>query len=181
MRSLSIRYTERLVMRFGAKTTLLPGLVLVMAGLLWFTQAPVGGDYVTNVLPVMILLGAGVGSSFPALVTLAMSGATREDAGLASGLVNTTVQVGAALGLAVLATLAITKSGELRHAGESARAALNGWLPPRVPGRSRARPGGARRGRDGPAAGARAGGGGRSRAGPGRAPLLRGAVAGAVA
>lgn len=64
-------------MRFGAKTTLLPGLVLIMAGLLLFTQAPVGGDYVSHVLPVMLLFGAGVGTSMPALMTLAMSGATR--------------------------------------------------------------------------------------------------------
>src|SRR4051812_37970336 len=86
MGTLSVRYTERLVMRFGARTTLLPGLGLIMAGLLLFTQAPVDGGYTTHVLPVMILLGAGVGSSFPALMTLAMSGATRSDAGLASGL-----------------------------------------------------------------------------------------------
>ena len=58
-----------------------------------------------HVLPVMILLGFGIGVCFPALMTLAMSGATQEDAGLASGLVNTTAQVGGALGLAVLATL----------------------------------------------------------------------------
>lgn len=126
MGTLSIRYTERLVMRFGAKTTLLPGLVLIMAGLLLFTQAPVGGDYVSHVLPVMLLFGAGVGTSMPALMTLAMSGATREDAGLASGLVNTTVQVGAALGLAVLATLATTHSKSLRGSGDSAAAALVG-------------------------------------------------------
>ncbi len=126
MGTLSARYTERLVMRFGAKTTLLPGLVMIMAALLLFTRAPVDGDYVTHVLPVMILLGAGVGTSFPALMTLAMSGATESDAGLASGLVNTTVQVGAALGLAVLATLATTKSDRLRGAGDSTAAALNG-------------------------------------------------------
>jgi EmrB/QacA subfamily drug resistance transporter len=126
MGTLSVRYTERLVMRFGARTTLLPGLVLIGAGLLLFTRSPVDGQYVRDVLPSMILMGAGVGSSFPALMTLAMSGATREDAGLASGLVNTTVQVGAALGLAVLATLATTRTGALRTAGDSAAAALNG-------------------------------------------------------
>jgi EmrB/QacA subfamily drug resistance transporter len=126
MGTLSIRFTERLVMRFGARATLLPGLVLITAGLLLFTRAPVGGDYLTHVLPVMILLGAGVGTSFPALMTLAMSGATQRDAGLASGLVNTTIQVGAALGLAVLATLATTETGGLREAGHSSAAALNG-------------------------------------------------------
>ncbi len=126
MGTLSIRYTERLIMRFGAKTTLLPGLVLVMAGLLLFTQAPVHGDYVQHILPVVVLLGAGVGSSFPALMTLSMSGAGPKDAGLASGLVNTTLQVGGALGLAVLATLATTKTNNLRGSGDSAAAALVG-------------------------------------------------------
>ena len=124
MGTLSIRYTERLIMRFGPKTTLLPGLGLIMGGLLLFTQAPVHGDYISDLLPVMALLGAGIGSSMPALMTLAMSGATRSEAGLASGLVNTTVQVGAALGLAVLATLATTRTGDLRAAGHSAAAAL---------------------------------------------------------
>src|SRR2546430_2173479 len=66
----------------------------------------------TDVLPAIVLLGTGVGVCFPALATLAMSGATDSDAGLASGLINTTTQVGAALGLAVLATLSAT-----RHAG----------------------------------------------------------------
>jgi EmrB/QacA subfamily drug resistance transporter len=126
MGALSVRYTERLVMRFGAKTTLMPGLFAIAAGLLLFTRAPVDADYVTHVLPVQVLLGAGIGSSFPALMTLAMSGATQEDAGLASGLVNTTVQVGAALGLAALATLATNRTEALSDSGESVAAALNG-------------------------------------------------------
>jgi EmrB/QacA subfamily drug resistance transporter len=126
MGTLSLRYAERLVMRFGARTTLIPGLGLAAAGLVLFTRAPVDGDYVTHVLPVMLLLGAGAGVSFPALMTLSMSGATPSDAGLASGLVNTTLQVGGALGLAVLATLSSTRSAGLHAAGESAAAALNG-------------------------------------------------------
>ena len=87
-------------------------------------MAPVGGSYLPDVLPVMVLLGCGIGISFPALMTLAMSGATMEDAGLASGLVNTTVQVGGALGLAVLATLATTRSDHLIAHGSSQAAAL---------------------------------------------------------
>jgi EmrB/QacA subfamily drug resistance transporter len=126
MGALSLRYAERLITRFGARTTLVPGLVLIMAGLLLFTRAPVDGDYATHVLPVMLLLGTGIAVSFPALMTLAMSGATPSDAGLASGLVNTTVQVGGALGLAVLATLAASETKALRGAGESSAAALNG-------------------------------------------------------
>ncbi|MEA2439276.1 MAG: hypothetical protein QOH76_700 [Thermoleophilaceae bacterium] len=123
---LSIRYAERLIMRLGGRGTLIPGLVLIASGLLLFVRAPVDGSYVEHVLPVMILLGAGAGMSFPALMTLSMSGATPEDAGLASGLVNTTLQVGGALGLAVLATMATTETGHLRDAGKSAAAALNG-------------------------------------------------------
>ncbi len=97
-------------MRFGARRTLLPGLVLIAAGLALFARVPVDGDYLTDVLPSTLLLGTGVGVSFPALMTLAMSGATPSDSGLASGLVNTSVQVGGALGLAVLATLAADKT-----------------------------------------------------------------------
>jgi EmrB/QacA subfamily drug resistance transporter len=121
---LSLRYSERLIMRFGARRTLLPGLVLIAAGLALFAQAPVDGSYVRDVLPVMIVLAFGIGVSFPALMTVAMSGATREDAGLASGLVNTSMQVGGALGLAVLATLSATRSHELTDAGRSTASAL---------------------------------------------------------
>jgi sugar phosphate permease len=99
-------------------------MVLVAAGLALFTQAPVDGSYVRNVLPVMLLLGFGIGASFPALMTLAMSGATNEDAGLASGLVNTTAQVGGALGLAVLATLSTTRSDNLIEDGQATASAL---------------------------------------------------------
>jgi EmrB/QacA subfamily drug resistance transporter len=121
---LSLRYSERLIMRFGARTMLFPGLILIGAGLLLFARAPVNGRYVTDVLPVMLLLGFGIGSSFPALMTLAMSGATPQDAGLASGLVNTTAQVGGALGLAVLATLSSTHSNRLIASGKPTVVAL---------------------------------------------------------
>jgi hypothetical protein len=95
-----------------------------MAGLALFARAPVDGDYVVHILPVMILLGIGAGLCFPALMTLAMSGATPSDAGLASGLINTTAQVGGALGLAVLATLSASRSDQLMGDGESTAAAL---------------------------------------------------------
>ncbi len=124
MGTLSVRYSERVIMRFGTRRTLLPGLALIAAGLALFARVPVDGDYVTDVLPSTILLGAGIGTSFPALMTLAMSGATPSDAGLASGLVNTTVQVGAAVGLAVLATLSATRSESLIENGEFTAAAL---------------------------------------------------------
>jgi sugar phosphate permease len=95
-----------------------------MAGLALFARAPVDGDYVVHILPVMVLLGIGAGLCFPALMTLAMSGATPREAGLASGLINTTAQVGGALGLAVLATLSASRSDRLIGDGESAAAAL---------------------------------------------------------
>jgi EmrB/QacA subfamily drug resistance transporter len=123
---LSLRYTDRLITRFGARKTLLPGMVLIAAGLALFTRAPVDGDYARDILPVMILLGVGAGLAFPALMTLAMSGATPDDAGLASGLVNTSVQVGGALGLAVLATLSATRSETLAGDGEATASALTG-------------------------------------------------------
>jgi MFS family permease len=124
MGTLSIRYSERLIMRFGARTMLLPGLSCIVAALLLFTQAPVDGSYVTNLLPIMLLLGLGGGLSFPALMTVAMSGATPQDAGLASGLVNTTAQVGGALGLAVLATVATSRTTHLVADGHSMASAL---------------------------------------------------------
>ena len=120
----SMRYSARLAMRFGAWATLLPGLVVVFAGLALFARVPVDGSYATEVLPSMLLIGAGAGTSFPALVTLAMSGATPSDSGLASGLVNTTQQVGGALGLAVLATLSTARTEALAGGAEAGAAAL---------------------------------------------------------
>jgi MFS family permease len=110
--------------RFGARATLIPALVLVLGSLVLFAVAPVDGSYATDVLPAAILIGVGAGLAFPSLMTLAMSGATQEDAGLASGLINTTAQVGGALGLAVLATLASSRSEDLLAAGEPAASAL---------------------------------------------------------
>ena len=82
----------------AAQTRLLAGLGFVFVGLLLFARAPVDANYMVDVFPVMVLLGFGAGVSFPALMTLAMSGATPQDSGLASGLVNTTIQVAARSG-----------------------------------------------------------------------------------
>jgi EmrB/QacA subfamily drug resistance transporter len=123
---LSLGFSARLITRFGARAVLLPGLALLVVGLVLLSGAPVGGDYVTDLLPAMVLLGVGAGMAFPALVTLAMSGATAADSGLASGLVNTTQQVGAAVGLAVLATLSTSRTNHLLADGESAASALTG-------------------------------------------------------
>jgi EmrB/QacA subfamily drug resistance transporter len=121
---LSLGFSERLNMRFGPRTTLIPSLVFIGAGLLLFARTPVDGTYVTDVLPSMLLLGAGAGLAFPALMTLSMSGATPSDAGLASGLVNTTLQVGGAIGLAVLTTFATERTDGLLADGEPAASAL---------------------------------------------------------
>src|SRR5829696_372883 len=122
---LSMGLSGRVTMRFGAKATLIPSLVLIGLGLVLFARTPVDGSYLADVMPAMILVGAGAGLSFPALMTLAMSGATPGDAGLASGLVNTSVQVGGAVGLAVLATLATERTQGLLGDGEPAAVALN--------------------------------------------------------
>jgi EmrB/QacA subfamily drug resistance transporter len=121
---LSVGLAPRLIMRFGSRAVLIPSLALLAVGLGLFSRVPVDADYVTDILPTMVLFGIGAGMSFPALMTLAMSGASPSDAGLASGLVNTTQQVGGALGLAVLTTLATSRTDVLRADGESAAVAL---------------------------------------------------------
>jgi EmrB/QacA subfamily drug resistance transporter len=124
--ALSLGVSGRLNARFGARATLLAGLTLIVAGLAYFARVPTNGDYVVDVLPVMLLLGTGAGLSFPSLMTLAMSGVTPGESGLASGLVNTSLQVGGAVGLAVLATLATSRSDTLLGAGEPTASALTG-------------------------------------------------------
>ena len=122
--TLSLGFSERLATRFGPRRTLLPGLGLIALGLALFSRAPVDGTYLVDVLPVMLLLGTGAGLSFPAMMSLAMSDATPEDSGLASGLVNTTQQVGGALGLAVLATLSTDRTDAALADGSATAAAL---------------------------------------------------------
>src|SRR2546423_3034999 len=126
MGTLSLRFAEPIIMRFGARNALIPGMVLVGAGLVLFSRAPVDGSYWRDVLPSMIVLGLGIGVSFPAMMTLAMSGTTPGDPGLASGLVNTSAQVGGALGLAVLATVSATRTDHLKSAGKATASALTG-------------------------------------------------------
>jgi EmrB/QacA subfamily drug resistance transporter len=124
--ALSVDVSARLTTRFGARGVLLAGLSFILGGLVLFARAPVDAQYLADVLPEMVLLGLGGGVSFPALMTLAMSGATRESAGLASGLVGTSAQVGGALGLAVLATLSTARTDRLLAEGESLASALAG-------------------------------------------------------
>ena len=125
MGTLSLGFSEKLIMRFGPKTTLIPGVSAVVIALLLFARTPVDGNYLVDLLPPFLLIGAGVGTSFPAIMTLAMSGATPQDSGLASGLVNTSMQVGGAVGLAVLATLSTERTDGLLDEGVAEAAALN--------------------------------------------------------
>jgi EmrB/QacA subfamily drug resistance transporter len=126
MGTLSVRYSERLVTRFGAQRVMVPGLVLIGVGLACFAVAPVDADYLVNVLPAAVLLGIGAGLCFPPMMTLAMAGVQPADAGLASGLINTTAQVGGAVGLAVLTTVSTQHTAAARAAGVHAAAALTG-------------------------------------------------------
>ncbi|GAA2362539.1 MFS transporter [Streptomyces cuspidosporus] len=121
----SLSVSARLNARFGERNVLLTGLVLLMGTLGLLTRVPVHADYLTDLLPVM-LLAAGFGLALPALTTLGMSGAKADDAGLASGLFNTTQQIGMSLGVAVLSTLAASRSDRLLAAGESRAEALTG-------------------------------------------------------
>jgi MFS family permease len=123
--TLSVGVSARLNARFGERTMLLAGLAPILAGFGLLTRIPVHGGYAADLLPTMLLVG-GFGLAFPAMITLAMSGATPADAGVVSGLVNTTQQVGAALGVAVLTTLAAARAGRLLAAGQQAGAALTG-------------------------------------------------------
>ena len=124
MGGLSLGFSEKLIMRFGPRNILIPGFVLVTIALLLFARTPVDGNYLTDLLPPFLLIAVGIGTSFPGIMTLAMSGATPQDAGLASGLVNTSMQVGGAVGLAVLATLSTERTQNLESAGHSAASAL---------------------------------------------------------
>jgi len=125
MGTMSFRFSASLNLRYGPKATLIPSMVSIAVGLLLFARTPVDASYLTDVMPPMALIGLGAGLGFPSLMTLAMSGATPSDSGLASGLVNTSVQVGGAIGLAVLATLATERTDGLVAGGEHAAVALN--------------------------------------------------------
>jgi len=120
----SIFITGRLVTRFSAKSTLVSGLLLVSLGLLLFSRVPVSASYVTDVLPVTLLIGIGAGLVFMPSVALAMAGAGPSDSGVTSGVANVALQIGAALGVAVLAGVATDHARTLLAQGFSTQAAL---------------------------------------------------------
>jgi EmrB/QacA subfamily drug resistance transporter len=125
MGAFSIGLSAKLVMRFGIRRPLATGLTLAAIGLALFARAPVDGNFAVDVLPSMILLGFGAGIAFNPMLLAAMSDVAPEEAGLASGVVNTAFMMGGALGLAILASLAASRTSGLVASGESALAALN--------------------------------------------------------
>jgi EmrB/QacA subfamily drug resistance transporter len=126
MGAFSIGLSAKLVMRFGIRKPLAVGLSFAAAGMLLFVRAPVDGNFVTDVLPSMILLGIGAGMAFNPVLLAAMGDVEPSEAGLASGLVNTSFMMGGALGLAVLASVAASRSHALRVAGHGELSALTG-------------------------------------------------------
>jgi MFS family permease len=123
---LSVAVSARLVMRFGIKKPLATGLLLAATGLLLFMRAPVDGTYVVDVLPSMLLLGIGAGIAFNPVLLAAMSDVEPQEAGLASGMVNTAFMMGGALGLAALTSIAAKRTQTLVQDGKGALEALVG-------------------------------------------------------
>ncbi|MEU8297821.1 MFS transporter [Micromonospora sp. NPDC048909] len=122
----SLGVAGRLIARYGARSVLLAGLAVAVVGFLLLARLPADGGYLADVLPAMLVFGVAGGLTLPAVTTLAMAGAGDADAGLASGLANTTQQVGGAFGLAALATLAAGRAGDLRSRGWAETTALAG-------------------------------------------------------
>ncbi|ATE72185.1 MFS transporter [Lysobacter capsici] len=123
MAAFSLGLSAKLVMRFGIRWPLAVGLGLATIGLLLFARAPVGGDFVSDVLPGMLLLGLGAGIAFNPLLLAAMSDVSPAESGLASGVVNTAFMMGGALGLAILASLAASRTSARIAAGSDLIAA----------------------------------------------------------
>jgi len=101
--------SQALVTRIGVRSVLITGMVLLVAGLVWFSQVSVHGSYATDLAPGFILAGIGLGFSFVPVQIASLIGVTHDEAGIASGLINTSQQVGGALGVAVLSTITFTR------------------------------------------------------------------------
>jgi MFS family permease len=126
MAAFSLGLSAKLVLRFGIRTPLASGLSLAAIGLVLFARAPVDGTFAVDVLPSMILLGFGAGMALNPVLLAAMSDVEPSESGLASGLVNTSFMMGGALGLAILASLAASRTETLRVSGDASLLALNG-------------------------------------------------------
>ena len=121
----SLLLSDRLIMRFGTKPPLLTGLGLMALALVLLARTPVDGNWVTDILPATIAVGIGAGIAFNPILLTAMSGVEPTEAGLASGVVNTAFMMGGAVGLAILASLAASRTDAL-SADEAPLVALNG-------------------------------------------------------
>ena len=126
MGALSIGVSAKLVMRYSFRAPLAAGLGLAGLAMLLFTRVPVDGDYMMDVLPSMILLGLGAGIAFNPVLLAAMSDVEPQEAGLASGIINTSFMMGGALGLAALASAADSRTTHLLASGSSQAEALTG-------------------------------------------------------
>jgi EmrB/QacA subfamily drug resistance transporter len=126
MGALSLGFSAKIVMRYGIKRPLAVGLSLAAIALLLFARAPVDGNFLVDLLPGMILLGIGAGIAFNPVLLAAMSDVPPEESGLASGVVNTAFMMGGALGLAVLASVAASRTDSLAASGEGHLSALLG-------------------------------------------------------
>jgi EmrB/QacA subfamily drug resistance transporter len=122
----SLTIAARIMTRIGAKATLMPGLALIAVGLALFSRVPVHGTYLADVFPGMVLFGIGAGLAFTPSIALAMADAAPADTGLASGLANVSMQMGAAIGIAVLASISTSRTRVLAAGGAGHRAALAG-------------------------------------------------------
>ncbi|MCW4456860.1 MFS transporter [Microbacterium sp. MPKO10] len=119
------------ITRIGAKPTLITSLLVLAAGLVWLAFAPSDAVFLTQILAPTVLIGLGIGGAFVTATQLAVDGVQGGEAGLAGGLVNTSQQIGGALGLAALSTLAATRTAALAEAGVAAPEALTAgfsWL-----------------------------------------------------
>jgi EmrB/QacA subfamily drug resistance transporter len=120
----SLAIAPRLLVRLGGRSVVVGGLLLIVIGLVLLTKVPVAPSYLTDILPATLVMGAGGGLTLPGLATVGMSAATARDSGLASGLLNTTQQVGGALGLAMLTSVAAARTQLSLQAGSPAAGAL---------------------------------------------------------
>ena len=116
------------LLRWGTRTTLLVSLAAIAASLLLLARTPVEGSYPVDVLPALLLFGLGGGLAFPSLMGLGMSDVADHDSGLASGLLSTTYQLGGALGLAVVSTVAAYRAGEAPTSGQRVAGFHAGYL-----------------------------------------------------
>lgn len=125
MAAFSFSLSAKIVMRFGIRAPLAAGLLLAALGLVLFARAPIHGTFALDVLPSMILLGVGAGIAFNPMLLAAMSDVAPSESGLASGVVNTAFMMGGALGLAILASIAAARTGNLLASGDNPLAAIN--------------------------------------------------------